>query len=202
MSEAAYVHIVDSDYGRRAQIAHQLYGCSLHAEIYEDLDELISRCPSRGAILISDDTDSADPKAFVDTIRSHAGALPVAFFAERPSVRKVVRAMLSGALDYLEWPFSPNALEEAVVRLHDQGEQRARSERRKAEARELVGRLTPRELEVLEFLIAGESSKVIGQRLGISPRTVEVHRSNLMARLNARSVSDAVRIGLFAGVGE
>ena len=75
-----------------------------------------------------------------------------------------------------------------------------RRERRDAKAQKLIRLLTGREMDVLKCLVSGASNNEIASRLGISPRTVEVHRANMMRRLNARSVADAVRIGLYAGL--
>lgn len=108
--------------------------------------------------------------------------------------------MIAGALDYLEWPCAPDEFAGAMSQLISEGEQRARLERRKLEAIDKVRLLTPREREVLRELVAGGSNKQIGKRLGISSRTVEIHRSNLMSRLNASSTADAVRLGLYAGL--
>ena len=202
MGEPCYIHVVDSDSARRAQIARQLYGRSYHAEIYESIDELIDRAPDRGAVLICDDVGAPESDVSLETIRARTSYLPVAYFSENPSPDRIVRAMLRGALDYLQWPISTEALDAAVTRLGDEGERQAKIERRKAEARQRVERLTPRERDVLVGLIAGASNKHIAQELGISPRTVEIHRGNMMSRLNARSVSDAVRLGLYAGLSD
>ena len=195
------VHVVDFDSSRRASIAHELYSRRLHAEIYEDIDELIARCPTEGAILIADGGTS-DFEGSLETVRSCSGYLPVAFFSADPTPQMIVKAMLSGSLDYLQWPFSAGALEAAIVRFQQQDEQPAKDARRKADARQLVETLTRREGDVLEGIVAGQSNKENAQRLGISPRTVEIHRGNMMTRLNAQSVSDVVRIGLYAGMGD
>jgi len=195
-----YVHVVDPDGARRAKIARELYARSIHAEIYDSVDELITRAPTHGTLLIADEAP-ADSEEALGTIRAQNGYLPAAFYAENPSPQQIVRAMLSGALDYLAWPFSEEALDRSINRLRYQGEQFARVERRKAEARALLAALTPRERDVLEGLLEGETNKGIAKKLGLSPRTVEIHRSNMMARLNAQSASDAVRIGIYAGLG-
>ena len=196
-----YVHVVDPDGARRANIARELYARSIHAEIYESVDELVSRAPTHGTLFIADQ-EPADAEESLETIRAQNGYLPVAFYSENPSPQRIVRAMLSGALDYLDWPFSSDALDRSVTRLRRHGEQFARVERRKAEARQLVASLTPRERDVLEGLLEGESNKGIAKKLELSPRTVEIHRSNMMSRLNAQSTSDAVRIGIYAGLGD
>ena len=198
MYQDCCVHIVDSDHQRRASIARQLYGRAIHAEIYEDLAELHSRAPSRGAVLINDDTAEREPQN--DNIASRTGHLPVAFFSANPSAPRIVRAMRAGAVDYLQWPFTPEAINDNVVPLARMSDETAGAARRKSEARRRAERLTQRERDVLLGLIHGNSNKETAMELGISPRTVEIHRGNMMARLNAKSTGDAVRMGLEAGL--
>ncbi len=201
MAARHHVHVIDPDPARRARIARELYSPSIHAEIYESVDELLNRAPTHGSLLIADQ-DPANAEESLEELWSQNSYLPVAFYSEDPSPQRVVKAMLSGALDYLEWPFSPETLDRSVNRLQRQGDQAARVLRRKAEARQLVATLTPRERDVLEGLLEGDSNKGIAKKLGLSPRTVEIHRGNMMARLNAQSTSDAVRIGIYAGLGD
>jgi two-component system, LuxR family, response regulator FixJ len=196
-----HVHVVDPDPARRARIARELYSPSIHAEIYESVEELVSRAPTHGSLLIADQ-EPADAGESLGELWSQSSYLPAAFYSEKPSPQKIVQAMLSGALDYLEWPFCTEALDRSVKRLQRQGEQIAKVVRRKAEASQLVATLTRRERDVLEGLLEGESNKGIAKKLGLSPRTVEIHRANMMARLNAQSTSDAVRIGIYAGLGD
>ena len=97
---------------------------------------------------------------------------------------------------------TPEALNDNVVSLARLGEEAAGAAGRKAEARRRAERLTQRERDVLRGLIHGNSNKETAVALGISPRTVEIHRGNMMARLNARSTGDAVRMGLEAGLAD
>lgn len=201
MAARHHVHVIDPNPARRAKIARELYSPSIHAEIYESVEELLNRAPTHGSLLIADQ-EPADAEESLEELWSQSSYLPVAFYSEDPSPQRIVEAMLSGALDYLEWPFSAETLDRSVDRLQRQGDQAARAMRRKAEARRLVATLTPRERDVLEGLLEGESNKGIAKKLGISPRTIEIHRGNMMARLNAQSTSDAVRIGIYAGLGD
>jgi two-component system response regulator FixJ len=109
--------------------------------------------------------------------------------------------MKGGAVDFLEKPFEKavliSAIEAAFGRLASAGSQAARA----AEAEIVLGALTPRERDVLEGLAKGLPNKTIAYDLGISPRTVEVHRANLMSKLEVRSLSDALRIAFAAGMG-
>jgi two-component system, LuxR family, response regulator FixJ len=193
-------HVIDSDCNRRATIARAFYARHLHAEIYQNVAELISRAPQEGAVLIADD-EATDEDNSIDVMTSGSGYLPVAYFSASPSPQMVVRAMRSGALDYLQWPFSSEALEATIARLQQRGRQGTVIQRRQADARHLIETLTPRQRDVLEGIVAGESNKQNAIRLGISHRTVEIHRGEMMTRLMARSVSDAVRIAVYAGFG-
>ena len=200
MSGATYVHIVDQDTGRRAQLASQLYGSKIHAEIYESIEEFIDCALTRGVVLISDEPHQADLGSAIEAMQMEIGYLPVALYSPSPNPREIIEAMSWGVLDYLQWPCSTADLICAVRRLVDAGEHMGRRERRYAKAQKLIRLLTGREMDVLKCLVSGASNNEIASRLGISPRTVEVHRANMMRRLNARSVADAVRIGLYAGL--
>ncbi|HVT54953.1 MAG TPA: LuxR C-terminal-related transcriptional regulator [Xanthobacteraceae bacterium] len=153
-------------------------------------------------ILASDDEVRSDLPELIEMLDANGRRLPVAMYSNEPSPEKIVKAMLDGALDYLQWPFEPQLLDRAVDRLQAEGKRRAEQDRRRARARALVEALSPRELEVLSLVVLGNANKEIAEDLGISPRTVEIHRSNMMRKLNARSTSDAVRVALYAGIDE
>jgi two-component system response regulator FixJ len=110
--------------------------------------------------------------------------------------------MAAGVLDYFGWPCPPTELGEIVVGLIIQAERRASIDARKTHARELVDRLSEGELDILRCLLAGASFRQIAAELGSSRRTAELSGAHILARLEARSVSDAVRIGIYAGLAE
>ena len=124
---------------------------------------------------------------------------PLIIITGHGDVGLAVRAMKAGALDFIEKPFDEDRLLSAVERAIE-AENRSRDEaadRRTAKA--LLEALTPRELEVLDQLIAGHSNKVAAYHLGISPRTIEIHRARVMDKLRVRSLSEVVRLALAAG---
>jgi two-component system response regulator FixJ len=121
-------------------------------------------------------------------------------YSDAPSPEKIVKAMIDGVLDYLQWPFDPVLLDRAVERLQVEGERRAEQDRRQLQARSLVEELSPREREVLISIVQGRANKETARELGISARTVEIHRGNMMRKLRAKSTSDAVRMALYAGL--
>ena len=108
--------------------------------------------------------------------------------------------MLDGALDYLVWPFDGEALDAALDRAGCCDGAIGNVRLREARARSRLQRLSPRELEVLTGVAGGLSSRQIAQRLRISPRTVEIHRSNMLKKTGARRTSDAIRVAVEAGL--
>lgn len=200
MPSRKHIHVIDPDVRRRAQIAFELTSRNLHAEIYESLEEFGAKIPLNGMILLADDPRACAP-AELNAVLAEAGRrLPLAIYSNEPLPQGIVAAMLGGAVDYLGWPFAKPLLETALDRLAAAGERLAREGRREAAARAAVEALSDRELEVLELMMLGNSNKEIGCALGISPRTVEIHRSNMMRKLNARSTSEAVRVAMRAGL--
>lgn len=130
----------------------------------------------------------------------HAAWLPVIAFAEKPTTQGIVRAIMQGAVDYLEWPASLAEIEtvaaEAEANIARVGSLRLRE----ARARSRVKRLTRREREVLEGVADGLSNRMIGEKLAISPRTVEIHRANMLTKMGANHTSDAIRIAIEAAL--
>ena len=125
-----------------------------------------------------------------------AGGFPVIFITGHGTVPLAIAAMKAGAFDFIEKPLREDALIESIERaLHrNDAAYEERLERATLQARAAL--LTPREREVFELVAAGEPNKVIARRLGISFRTVELHRAHIIEKLQARSLSDLIRMGI------
>lgn len=126
-------------------------------------------------------------------------SLPFIAMTGHGDVPLAVRAMKAGAVDFIEKPFEADDLIAAVERALEISRSRSASYS-SSQAAELVGSLTNRERQVLEHLVAGHANKVIAHALDISPRTVEVHRANLMDKMKVRSLPEVVRIAIAANV--
>jgi two-component system response regulator FixJ len=126
--------------------------------------------------------------------------IPVIVITGHGDVPLAVEAMKLGALDFLEKPFDDELLLASVRSALDKLNQ---DQRRQAERSEIEGRLAAlsnRERDVLEGLVSGQANKQIAYDLGISPRTIEIYRANLMTKMQAASLSDLVRMALIAGI--
>jgi len=194
------VHILDKDVKRRAAIAFGLSARNYKAQVYENLEEVVNFPPRDGLLLLNDDFAGDEMSYVTGVIAANLARVPVIVFGEEPSTESVVKAMLAGAVDFIEWPFDPERFEQSLARAEGDVSSQTRAVERKQNALARLEALTEREREVLRNLIHGHSSKDIGIILGISPRTVEVHRASLITKLGARSTSDAIRIGIYGGL--
>ena len=198
MSRGTSLFLVDSDFRRRAAISHCLAGSGIHVEPFEDASELIGRWPRSGLLLVHDDGRS------IHSLLSQMGRsgqwLPVIGFAQEPSTRMVVRAVLDGAIDYISWPFAGPEITNVVSEAEEKAETFGSAKLREALARSRVDRLTKREREVLAGVAGGLSNRMIGEKLAISPRTVEIHRANMLTKMGANHTSEAIRIAIEASL--
>lgn len=198
MSHRTSLVVVDADSRRRAAISHSLSDTSIHAEPFETLDELSRRWPQDGLILVYD-----EGLAIAQTIErmSEVGEwLPVVAYSEAPDTQRVVQAVLNGAIDYLNWPFGEAHIRQAIATAEETRTTQGSARLREAMARSRIQKLTKREREVLMAVADGLSNRLIGERLSISPRTVEIHRANMLSKMGAQHTSEAIRIAIEASL--
>ncbi len=113
-------------------------------------------------------------------------------------VPMAVKAMRVGASDFVEKPFEPDEMLQAIERAVSQFQRDSQTKSARAQAQERLARLTPRETEVMQQLVLGRPNKIIAHELDLSPRTVEVHRARVMEKTEAKSLSDLVRLAIAA----
>ena len=199
-SDQRLVHIVDDDDAVRRSVGFMLKTSGHQVEAYESGVELLKNCShlKQGCILLDIRMPGMDGLDVQQALHEKGVGLPVIIMTGHGDVGLAVKAMKAGAVDFIEKPFEKEALllslEEGFRRL---SRKEATGDRRKdAEVR--LQALTPRERDVLEGLAQGLPNKTIAYDLGISPRTVEIHRANLMSKLGVRSLSEALRIAFAA----
>jgi len=198
MDRPSYFALIDDDTMRRAAISHTLAARDIHVEPFEDIAELVEHWPRSGMILAHDDGRTI--QALIDHMSRHGDWLPVIAFAENPGSRRIVAAILNGAVDYLAWPFDERELADTLKSVGSRAESLSSAKMREARARRRIERLTRREREVLSCVASGLSSRMIGEKLSISPRTVEIHRANMLNKIGAHRTSEAIRVAIEAAL--
>jgi FixJ family two-component response regulator len=200
MAGAQHIILVDGDVRRRAAISHFLGGRGIHVEPFETIAELASHGPGQGLILVHDEDDGTVLLLTQHLIRS-GNWLPIVAFREAPAPKQIVNAILAGAVDYVEWPFQDREFTATLDEARRRAESVGNARLREAVARSRIERLTRREREVLDGVAAGHSNRAIAEELAISPRTVEIHRANMLHKIGANHTSEAIRIAIEASLG-
>lgn len=191
------VHIVDDDSEVRASTSFMLRQLGYATEIYGSGDEFLeSRRIDTGSVLLDIRMPGMDGLEVQAELTRRGVQLPVIVLTGHGDVELAVRAMKAGAVDFLEKPYKAEELTEAVERAFERAEQARESQSARNEAVAKLNALTPREREILQGLRAGMANKMIARWLDLSPRTVEVYRAKMMAKLGVTSLSQALRIAL------
>ncbi|MFB0610858.1 response regulator transcription factor [Aurantiacibacter poecillastricola] len=202
MEHRITIHIVGGNSRSRAEQSRLILAMGHHAEVYSDLIELIDRPPQSGVILASDDLLENGVASLLDELADAGIWTPLVAAKIEPGVEEVVEAIQAGALDFLELPLSESEVRRMVAHVHSDAGRHAEARRRLIDARRRISMLSRREREVLDWLSEGCSNKAIARNLEISPRTVEIHRANMMDKLGANHAAEAVRLRLEAAFKE
>jgi two-component system response regulator FixJ len=195
------LHIVDDDEAVRRSLVFLCSSAGYAVRPHESATAFLALAPSitNGCLLADLRMPDMNGVELLQKLRDIGAELPTVVITGDGDVKMAVEAMKLGAVDFVEKPFVEAVLLEAIERAMG----RAQSEMTSAQAREAVtarlNSLSDRERQVLRGILAGQSSKAIAQDLDLSPRTVEVYRSGLMAKMQASSLSELVRMALLAG---
>lgn len=198
------VYVVDDDEAIRRSLSFMLRTSGHKVDLFtqgEEFLKVVARLEP-GCVLLDIRMPGMDGLEVQQALAEHGVTLPVIIMTGHGDVALAVRAMKAGAIDFIEKPFEKatlmSALEQGFARLGESDVRRLRAQ----EAATRLEALTPRERDVLKGLVEGLPNKSIAYDLGISPRTVEIHRANLMTKLEVKSLSEALRIAFAAGLGE
>jgi FixJ family two-component response regulator len=192
----AVIHVVDDDEELRIGVSRLLRGAGYDVRGYASVGEflLAPTEPEPGCLLLDLQMPGPSGLALQEALQRDARALPIVFLSGNGDIASSVKAMKAGAVDFLTKPADPGALlravEAAVAR--DRAARSLRDDVGNIRNRHL--RLTDRERAVFEHVVAGERNKVIARTLMITERTVKMHRAQVMAKMEADSLADLVRM--------
>lgn len=202
-SDVRIVYLVDDDESVRRSTGFMLKTSGfLVRSFVSGIDFLKEKPAEPGCVLLDIRMPGMDGLEVQRALHERGSPWPVIIMTGHGDINIAVQAMKAGAVDFIEKPFEKSvlmgALDEAFARIERADGVTARRD----EAQVRLKALTPREHEVLQGLVRGHPNKTIAYDLEISPRTVEIHRANLMNKLNVASLSEALRIAFAAGLGE
>jgi two-component system, LuxR family, response regulator FixJ len=202
MPDESLVHVIDDDDAVRDSLKFLLTAAGIEVRTYVSAKAFLDTLANSvsGCVITDVRMPEMSGIELLQRIQEMQLALPVIVITGHGDVPLAVEAMKIGAVDFLEKPFDDEVLLAAVrAALRRKGAE----DGREAERRQLIERieaLSRRERQVLDGLVAGHPNKIIAFDLGISPRTVEIYRANLMTKMQAASLSDLVRMALIAGL--
>ena len=192
------VYVVDDDEAVRDSLQWLLEGKDFRVRCFESAEAFLSRYDAREvACLIADiRMGGMTGMELQDRLVERQSPLPIVFITGHGDVPMAVTTMKKGAMDFIEKPFKEDDLLGLVERMLDQARASFSQHQEQASRDALLSRLTTREAQVLERIVAGRLNKQIADDLGISIKTVEAHRANIMEKLNANTVADLLKIAL------
>jgi two-component system, LuxR family, response regulator FixJ len=201
-SDKAVVHVIDDDEAMRESLAFLLGAVGMEVRTYESALGFLDVAPNAeaGCVITDVRMPGLSGVDLLRRLRELKLGIPVIVITGHGDVPLAVEAMKIGALDFLEKPFDDEVLLASVRSALNQLDQDQRRQGERNEIERRLAALSNRERDVLEGLVSGHANKQIAYDLGISPRTIEIYRANLMTKMQAASLSDLVRMALIAGI--
>jgi two-component system response regulator FixJ len=203
MTDKRIIHLVDDDEAIRRSAGFLLRTSGYEVVTYASGTEFLAASASvaTGCVLLDIRMPGIDGLDVQRLLAERGIVFPVIMLTGHGDVTLAVRAIKAGAVDFIEKPFEKAALLHAIGEAFHRIDDAGRSDVDAAEANVRLAALTPRERDVLAGLVRGQPNKITAYELGISTRTVEVHRANLMHKLKVKSLSDVLRLSFAAGFG-
>ncbi len=202
MSSKAIVHVVDDDEAMRDSMSFLLTSAGIESQTYDSATSFLASIPvaPSGCIITDVRMPGISGIDLLRKLKTLSPSLPVIVMTGHGDVPLAVEAMKLGAIDFIEKPFDDDTL---IASVQNALNCVAHGAQQSADQNQIAGRLeslSARERQVLDGLVAGQPNKIIAFDLGISPRTVEIYRANVMTKMEANRLSDLVRMALSARV--
>jgi two-component system, LuxR family, response regulator FixJ len=196
------IYIVDDDFAMRDSLEMLLIAHGYETRVFRSGSEFLQAAPFLpfGCLIVDLQMPEIDGLQLVERLKARKIEFPLVVITGFGNVTIAVKAMRAGALDFVEKPFSNEQIFSSIeLALEAQAAPVEAGVKREVVAQRIT-RLSRREHEVMTRLVAGNSNKVTALTLGLSPRTVEIHRARVMEKMQARSLSELVRLAITAGI--
>jgi two-component system response regulator FixJ len=197
MNDRTVVYVIEDSVHLRAEISHNLGSLGIRSIVFNDVGELPAKI-DRPVIFLFRHESSC--RTLIDTYRADRAPVSAKVeFSCNAGFEKAVAAIREGASDFVVWPSEPGLLDRAIRRAEDDLRRSQPAKVMGGRAKEKVAMLTSRERQVLGKVIDGCTTERIAAKLSISPRTVDIHRRNVLSKLNVRNTAQAIVIALSSG---
>jgi two-component system response regulator FixJ len=201
MPDEAVVHVIDDDEAVRDSLAFLLETADYFVHAYDSATAFLAKLDtaSPGCVVTDVRMPGMSGLELVRALNARGCTMPVIVITGHGDVPLAVEAMREGVVDFIEKPFADETILGALRNARERSQGRNVHDGERSEFIKRLASLSGRERQVLDGLVAGQANKVVAIELGISPRTVEVYRANLMSKMRAGSLSELVRMALVAG---
>jgi two-component system response regulator FixJ len=191
-------YVVDDDEAARNSLTSLLRAQGIRARAFASAQSFLDQLPpdASGCVITDVRMPGMDGLTLLNALRARSGPLPVIVLTGFADVPLAVAALKAGASDFIEKPFDGDAIVRAVRGCLETSRSLGAEQARRYSIDQRLATLTDRETQVFDALVEGLSNKEIGLLLQISPRTVEIHRARIMAKMNAQSLSELVRLAI------
>ena len=202
MTSESTIFVVDDDEAVRDSLEALLESAGLTVEVYASGRQFLNEftAPPSGCLLLDMRMPDISGLELQQELAARGATLPVIIITAYGDVPLAVKAMKAGAVDFIEKPFADEVILDSIRRALARGAQVRWTEWPADDLAARIARLTPREREVLEPLVLGRLNKQIAHDLGISPRTIEIHRARVMEKMQARNLAQLVRMAIAIGI--
>ena len=197
-----HVFLVDDDEAVRDALTLLLESVGLRVTAFESATDFLAsyKAEIEGVLVLDIRMPGMSGMELQEQLISQDCNIPIVFITGHGDIPMAVEAMRKGAVDFLTKPFRDQDLLDRINVALRQQREAANAHSERTVAQERIERLTPREREVMELVVKGAANKVIAQDLRLSQRTVEIHRSRVMEKLEVRTLADLVRLSIAGGV--
>ncbi|MBH5400244.1 response regulator transcription factor FixJ [Bradyrhizobium sp. CNPSo 4010] len=202
MTTKGNVYVIDDDAAMRDSLNFLLDSAGFAVTLFDDALAFLEALPGLnfGCVVSDVRMPGLDGIELLKRMKAQQSPFPILIMTGHGDVPLAVEAMKLGAVDFLEKPFDDDRLTAMIESALRQAEPAAKNEAVTHDIAARLASLSPRERQVMEGLVAGLSNKLIAREYGISPRTIEVYRANVMTKMQASSLSELVRLAMRAGM--